>query len=43
MLESLVHYLHDELKLRFSQIASLLKLDQATVWTVNKRYDTKNG
>ena len=42
MLESLVHYLHVDCALRFSDIARLLTLDQSTVWTVNKRYNTKN-
>jgi len=43
MLESLVNYLHVNRLLRFSTIAEMLQLDQATVWTANKRYNIKNG
>ena len=36
-LESLVYYLHDELNLKFSQIAKLIHRDQRTIWTSYSR------
>jgi hypothetical protein len=32
-LEALSAYLHDEMKLKFSDIAKILKRDQRTIWT----------
>jgi predicted regulator of amino acid metabolism with ACT domain len=40
ILESVVKYLHD-MGLSFSEIARLIKRDQRTVWTVNKRAKSK--
>ena len=36
-LESLVYYLHDELNLKFSQIAKLIHRDQRTIWVSYSR------
>ncbi|RMF55886.1 hypothetical protein D6745_00910 [Candidatus Woesearchaeota archaeon] len=41
VLENLVLWLKEQLKLRYCEIAILLKLDQRTVWTVYSRADRK--
>ena len=43
VLEHVVTYLHDTHKLRFADIARLLKRDDTTVWTVYKRSTIKGG
>lgn len=42
LLETLVHHLHVAEGLRFSDIATRLNLDPATVWTANTRYNKKD-
>lgn len=42
LLESLVHFLHVEKGMRFSSVAKLLRLNPATIWTVNARYEKKD-
>jgi len=41
VLEILVHYLKDHYHLKFVNIASILKRNQRTVWTVYSRYKKK--
>jgi hypothetical protein len=41
ILESLVKYLHDHYRLRFSEIAKLIKRDTRTVWTCYHRSSDK--
>jgi hypothetical protein len=42
VLESLVNYLKENFKLRFSEIAALLNKDQRNIWTVYNRAKKKN-
>lgn len=42
VLESIVSYLKGNFRLKFSEIASLLNLDQRTIWTVYSRARKKN-
>jgi len=42
-LEAVTVYLHDNLNLKFSQIADLLNRDQRTIWTVYSRARKKNA
>lgn len=42
-LECIVQYLHDNLKLKFSQIAILLHRDQRTIWTSYSRAKEKHA
>lgn len=41
--ESLVKYLKEELELKFSEIAEILKRDQRTIWTIYSRSGKKVG
>jgi len=41
--ESIVKYLKEELGLKFSEIAGILKRDQRTVWTIYSRAEEKSG
>jgi predicted transcriptional regulator len=41
ILESIVEYLKEEKKLKYSEIAKLLNRDQRTIWTVYNRVKKK--
>jgi len=41
VLEALVVYLHEDCRLKYSQIGILLARDQRTIWTVYKRAKSK--
>lgn len=43
VLECLVRYLRDTVKLRNSEIAKLLERDDRTIWTVYNRVKEKTG
>ena len=43
VLESLVSYLKDNFRLRYSEIAALLNRDERNIWTVYNRSKKKNG
>ncbi len=43
VLESIVKYLRENLKLNYSEISKLLKRDERTIWTVYSRVKKKNA